>query len=207
MNKYLIIVFLMLTLSCRKHDDYTSSKAPVLAGIADHDMDSFNPEMDIVPQQTGCLIFHITDSIDIDKDNKMDFQINLHLQQPDFNGVCCNYPAGDSVIFDCFPVGIKSRYLNVLSEIYQIKTDENKKISLLHYGDTITNKGTWSNGSNLLFYYNSFPCSGNSAGYWENVKDGYVGIRKISDKDTCYGWITIDMNDTCKVKLMSIRKK
>ena len=71
---------------------------------------------------------------------------------------------------------------------------------LIEFGDAITEELNWQGINNQSYYlaiYNYRTQNNNtiidSTGSWNNTIDGYLGIRKIQNTDTIYGWIKMDI--------------
>jgi hypothetical protein len=133
----------------------------------------------------------VSDSIDIDFDKKYDFKFSIDYRSSD----CSDVPDIDedsSVIWDCYPtLSVNNSFINFGS--YQIAYSSDSVSPLrLSAGDTISDKNVWLCKMNNLMEYSYFGLGMGGYGRWVEVKDGYLGLRKIEANDTCYGWMYID---------------
>jgi hypothetical protein len=213
MKWYYIFGFLFL-FGCDKNSDQDIIEPEIiLSGILNEKMNLQKLDLIIEPAEVGCLTYKITDSVDIDLNDSYDLLIHLLYVKPDSTGrICCDCPLNDPLC-ECFPnTGTRLRYMSNLNSEYEILIDENRAvhnrglIKKCSYGDTINKSKYWLNDKELVFYYTSFHPN-DEYGNWALANDGYIGIRRINDVDTCYGWISIELTDTCRIVEVALQQK
>src|SRR4030043_769525 len=147
---------------------------------------SGNPIMSIYAIQN----VRVYDSIDVDNDFIYDFVFNFVYQYDD----CSDFVCDSGIICDCWPINYKYQgFINHRDFEAAYDTVRYYPLRFIEQ-DTISGKNIWVNQDfNCL---RSFGFGGGNNGHWKDATNGYLGIRKTKNNDTCYGWIYIEYTVT-----------
>lgn len=186
MNKlsYIILAIVIVFFSCKKKE---STVHPI--GNDDFRIGDINENSSDISDIVISVFPHIADG--------MYYETNLH-------GLSI-YKDYKSELF--FEVGVSGGYSSYSCFCYcrtvdnwEICLQENDslKINLLDVGDTLSLQNNWGelNSNYYVFstytYYDVSPNTViDSSGMWNNMEDGYMGLRFIEQTDTIYGWVRL----------------
>lgn len=146
----------------------------------------------------------VHDSIDIDSNLSFDFIFQLYYWDDDCSDFICDTPA----ICDCWPtVDIYKGFIN--QSQFQVAYDFDSLYPFRFFElDTISENNIWLRKElNCLQNY-AFGFRNYNYGNWADWENGFLGVRKIYENDTCYGWIYIEHSWTnLNINEMAIQKE
>jgi hypothetical protein len=83
-----------------------------------------------------------------------------------------------------------------------LSENDSSNAKLFSSGDTINSKGNWEGIEGKVYYLAKYSLenlnstvTADSSGEWNSITDGFLAIREISNKDTAYGWVRMDLFD------------
>jgi hypothetical protein len=180
MRNYTFVLYILLFLGCQKpepNDSVKRNKYLVLGNNVNCKTIIYNPSISIMMDSNTIKsdTLHSANAFkrfDIDGDGISDFSI--HLWNETF--LCST----------CLPdhIGWDGGLTFINYSTYQICKEKNNTyfIKQLNVNDTISFNDNWD-------FSNADTISNNFFDGWHSYADCYMGLRKINNNDTCYGWV------------------
>jgi len=179
MRFFLSITFLILALGCQKTDNIevlTRSSYLVFGKNINCNSTIYNPSISMIMDSNRIKFDKIYNTsayiiIDIDHDGKND--LSFHIWNEKFP---CSVCLPDSI-------GYSSGFTFRNYSNFQICKGgiNNYYIKQLFVNDTISSKNYWDLANDTIsnYYFQD----------WHKNTDCFMGLRKINNNDTCYGWL------------------
>jgi hypothetical protein len=208
MNRLLIILsILLIYLSCEKRDlshdgslvEFTKENYLIIGDTTYCSYLFGNPIMSIESTSNSRKY----DSIDIDTNGTYDLTFYIHNYENDCSDFYCD--SGD--ICDCWETWSKYQaFKNTGTFQIAYDTDSLYPLCLLER-DTLTDSRLWiiKDINCLQDYY--FGTYYTHEGHWIDEDFGFIGIRKIENNDTCYGWIYMEhTGSSLRIEKIALQK-
>jgi len=172
MKKYWFFVTVLAIMFLLKTEAFCQSNF-ILAGETSGSNTAYT---DLIPDIRIINYYNCSSNwfFDIDKDDNYDFKFKSSSAQS--------------------PGGVYKKDYTIVtsgSKFIAIHPSSSQCADVINANDTIGENLTWGTSA-ILWYYNFVPGGTPSElGYWHNVENKYLGLKKVAGNDTIYCWLQL----------------